>query len=77
MRNSILGTILAACAVLVVLGCFQRVLEIDPAAGFFAATDTGIYVTLIGALLALIGSVGAAVVSLRDIQQPAFGSTTL
>jgi hypothetical protein len=77
VRNSMVGTILAACAVLVVLGCFRRVLEIDPAAGFFAATDTGIYVTLIGALLALIGSVGAVVVSIRDIQQPAFGSTTL
>ena len=55
-RYSIPGAILAALAVLVVLGCFQRVLKIDPNAGFFAATDIGIYVTLIGALLALIGT---------------------
>jgi len=53
---SIPGAILAVLAVLVVIGCFQRVLEIDPDAGFLAATDVGIYVTLIGALLALIGA---------------------
>jgi hypothetical protein len=47
---------LAALAVLVVIGCFQRVLEIDPGAGFLAATDVGIYVTLIGALLAVVGA---------------------
>ena len=55
-RYSIPGAILAALAVLVVIGCFQRILEIDPDAGFFAATDIGIYVTLIGALLALVGT---------------------
>ena len=55
-RYSIPGTILAALAVLVVIGCFYRILEIDPGAGFFAATDVGIYVTLIGALLALVGT---------------------
>jgi hypothetical protein len=54
-RYSIPGAILAALAVFVVIGCFQRILEIDPVAGFFAATDVGIYVTLIGALLALVG----------------------
>jgi hypothetical protein len=55
-RYSIPGTILAALAVFVVIGCFYRILEIDPGAGFFAATDVGIYVTLIGALLAFIGA---------------------
>ena len=55
-RYSILGVILAVLAALVVIGCFQRVLEIDPSAGFFAATDIGIYVTLVGALLALVGA---------------------
>jgi hypothetical protein len=34
---------------------FRRILEIAPEAGFYAATDIGIYVTLIEALLALIG----------------------
>ena len=55
-RYSIPGTILAAFAVLVVIGCFYRILEIDPGAGFLAATDIGIYVTLIGALLAFVGA---------------------
>ncbi len=55
-RFSITGAILAALAVLVVCGDFYRILEIDPDAGFFAATDVGIYVTLIGAFLALAGS---------------------
>jgi Na+-translocating ferredoxin:NAD+ oxidoreductase RnfD subunit len=55
-RYSIPGAILATLAVIEVIGCFQRVLEIDPNAGFFAATDVGIYVTLIGALLALVGA---------------------
>jgi hypothetical protein len=55
-KYSIPGAFLAALAVLVVSGCFYRVLEIDPGAGFLAATDVGIYVTLIGALLALAGA---------------------
>ena len=55
-RYSIPGAILAALAVLMVIGDFYRILEIDPDAGFFAATDVGIYVTLIGALLALVGA---------------------
>jgi hypothetical protein len=53
---SLPGGIFAAFAALVVAGCFLRILEIDPAAGFFAATDFGIYITLIGALLALTGA---------------------
>jgi hypothetical protein len=55
-RYSIPGAILAALAVLVVIGCFHSIIEIDPSAGFFAATDMGIYVTLTGALLALTGA---------------------
>jgi hypothetical protein len=55
-RYSIPGAILAALAITVVIGCFQRILEINPGAGFFAATDIGIFVTLIGALLALVGA---------------------
>ena len=55
-RYSIPGAILATLAVLVVIGDFYSILEIDPDAGFFAATDVGIYVTLIGALLALVGA---------------------
>lgn len=63
---SIPGVILAACAVLVVIGCFQRILEIDPSDGFLAATDIGIYVTLIGSVLALVGTVGAVIISIRN-----------
>jgi hypothetical protein len=55
-RYSIPGAVLAALAVLVVIGCFYRILEIGPGAGFLAATDVGIYVTLIGAILALVGA---------------------
>ncbi len=55
-RYAIPGVFLAVLAVLVVIGDFYRILEIDPDAGFFAATDVGIYVTLIGALLALTGA---------------------
>jgi hypothetical protein len=65
---SIVGVMLAACAVFVVIGCFQRVLEIDPRAGFFAATDLGIYVTLLGALLAFVGMFGIAIMSGRSQQ---------
>lgn len=55
-RYSIPGAILSLNAVFVVIGCFYRILEIGPDAGFFAATDAGITVTLIGALLALVGA---------------------
>ncbi|HEY3477233.1 MAG TPA: hypothetical protein VGK56_21635 [Anaerolineales bacterium] len=73
---SIPGVILATCAVAVVIGCFQRVLEIDPSAGFFAATDIAIYVTLIGSLLALVGTVRAVVISMRNHRRPTPGRTT-
>ncbi len=55
-RYSIPGTILAFLAVLVVIGCFYRIIEIDPGAGILAATDVGIFVTLIGALVAFVGA---------------------
>ena len=55
-RHSIPIAILASLAVLVVIGDFYRILEISPDAGFFAATDAGIYLTLFGALLALAGA---------------------
>jgi hypothetical protein len=55
-RYSVPGLSLAAYASFVVVGCFMRVLEINPSAGFFAGTDVGIYVTLLGAILALVGA---------------------
>ena len=55
-RYSIPGAFLAGLAILIVLGCFQRILEINPDAGFFAATKVGIFVTLGGAALALAGA---------------------
>jgi len=49
--------LLAALSAFVVLSDFRRILELAPEAGFFAATDIGIHMTLIGALLALIGCI--------------------
>ena len=49
--------VLAALAASVVFLDFRRILELAPEAGFFAATDIGLYVTLAGALLALIGCI--------------------
>ena len=49
------GVVLAALAASVVYHDFRRILELAPKAGFYAATDIGIYLTLVGALLALIG----------------------
>jgi hypothetical protein len=74
-RYSIPGAVLAAYAVSVVIGCFQRVLEIDPRAGFFAATDIGLYLTLVGSWLAFVGTVGAAILSIRNHQHPTPGPT--
>jgi hypothetical protein len=56
-RYSIPSAILATLAVFVVIGCFYRVLEIDPDDGFLRATDVGIFATFIGGLLALVGAV--------------------
>ena len=63
---SIPAALLAVFALLIVIGCFLSVLEIDPSAGFFAATDIGIYVTFIGSLLSLVGTVGAVTMSFRN-----------
>jgi hypothetical protein len=52
---TITGVVLAALAASVILLDFRRILELAPEAGFIAATDIGIYLTLVGALLALIG----------------------
>jgi hypothetical protein len=49
------GVILPALAASVVVLDLRRILEIAPEAGFYAATDMGIYVTLVGAVLALTG----------------------
>ena len=48
---------LAGLVAAMVIGDFQRVLEIGPEAGFFAAVDVGLYLTLMGAILAVAGSV--------------------
>ena len=47
--------VLATLAASVVFLDFRRILELAPEAGFYAATDIAIYMTLVGALLALIG----------------------
>lgn len=52
---ALVGGILALLAASVVLLDFRQIVALDPAAGFYAATDYGIYVTLAGALLALGG----------------------
>ena len=75
-RYSIPSAILATLAALVVIGSFYRVLEIDPSAGFFAATKIGIYVTLIGALLALVGAFWAVVMSIRNHQRSTSGHSS-
>ena len=49
------GALLAALAIIVVAGCVWRVFEINPSAGFFAATGVGLYVTFVGGLVALLG----------------------
>jgi len=65
------GAVLAALAASVVFLNFRRILELAPEAGFYAATDVGIYVTLAGALLVLIGCLWKRV--LASTQQ---GATT-
>jgi len=53
---SVSGAMLATISVLVVAGCVWRVIEINPSEGFFAATDVGLYLTLLGGLLVLPGA---------------------
>jgi pyrimidine-specific ribonucleoside hydrolase len=66
-RYSIPGVILAALPLIMIIGGFSRILEIDPDAGFLSATDVGIYVTLIGALLAFAGGVSRT--SVKQVKQ--------
>ena len=62
-RYSIAAALLAGVALLEVAGCFQRVLQISPEAGFFPATKVGIYVILLGGLLAMTGSLSRMPIS--------------
>jgi hypothetical protein len=55
VKYSVSVAVLAAFAILVVAGCVWRVFEINPGAGFFASADVGLYVTLIGGLVPLVG----------------------
>jgi hypothetical protein len=64
-KYSVPGAVLAALAILVVAGCVWRVFEINPSAGFFAATGVGLYVTLIGGLVALVGVMLKKPISLK------------
>ena len=54
-RYAMIAAVLAVLPVLVVIADSASILELDPEAGFFAATDVGLYVTLAGALLTLAG----------------------
>ena len=69
------GVVLAALAASVVFLDFSRILEIAPEAGFYEATDIGIYVTLVGALLALLGCLWKRVPASR--QQGATTSSSI
>lgn len=64
-KYAVPGAVLAALAIIVVAGCVWRVFEINPSAGFFAATDVGLYITLIGGLVALVGVVLKKPISLN------------
>ena len=68
-RYSVPGAILAALACFVVVGCFKRVLEINPSAGFFADTEVGLYVTFLGAILALVGVVSRIQVRYKPLNE--------
>jgi len=63
---SIAAAFLATVALLQVAGCFLRVLEIRPEAGFFPATKVGIYVTLLGGLLAMTGALTRPLIRSND-----------
>jgi hypothetical protein len=55
-RYSLASAILASLALLGVIADMRRVFEIGPDQGFFAATDVGLYVTFLGASIALVGA---------------------
>jgi hypothetical protein len=54
-RYSIAGAIFGSLACAVVLMDFRAIAKIGPDAGIFASTDVGLYLTLAGALVAVIG----------------------
>lgn len=58
-----MGAVLAGFAGMIVLLDLHRILEIGPVGGFRAATDVGLYVTLAGAMLGLIGCASRALVA--------------
>ncbi len=66
-RYSLPAAILAVLPILVVIGSFSRILKMDPDAGFFAATDVGLYVTFLGGLLALVGGLRRTTVNLAEL----------
>jgi len=66
-RYSLPAAILAVLPILLVIGSFSRILEMDPEAGFFAATDVGLYVTFLGPLLALVGGLRRTIVNLAEL----------
>ena len=62
---SISRVVLGALAVMVVAGCVWRLFEINPSAGYIAATDVGLYVSLIGGLLIISAALHYFAVSLN------------
>jgi hypothetical protein len=72
-KYSVPGAVLAALTLIWVAGSVWRVFEINPSAGFFAATSVGLYVTLIGGLVALAGVLlkkPASLNAYRDVHIP-------
>lgn len=63
---SIPAMILAGLALLYIFGSLYRVIEMHPEEGFFRATDIGLYLTLFGGLLGLVGAVWRT----PDTQEP-------
>jgi hypothetical protein len=59
-RDSIAGAILGLLACSIVLSDFLRIAEIGPNAGIFASTGIGLYVTFVGAIVAVIGGLQIA-----------------
>jgi len=54
-KFSIAGAIFGLLACAVVISDFLAIAEIGPDAGLFASTDVGLYLTLVGALIVVIG----------------------
>jgi hypothetical protein len=73
---SMAAALLAGVALLEVAGCFLRVLEINPEAGFFPATKVGIYVSLLGALLALAGGLSRTPLKASQGDAPSGGDSS-